>query len=324
MAEIRRFPILYHLRSDAVSHVMHYRRARVIRSGPGLSMWFNPMTDSIAEVPTDDRELALLLHARSSDFQDVMAQGVLTYRAVVPQSLARRVDFTIDLRRGSWREEPLEKLGLMLSQMAQEHALNYMTVHPIKTLLADGVLPLRDAIEKGVRATAALGEMGLELVTVHIGSIKPSADLEKAIEAPTRERIKQDADEAAFARRAMAVENERAIAENEMHNRIELAKREAALLEQQGENARRQAIDAAETARIGGDARALRIKTIEGARSEVERERVAFLEKVGPPTLLALAARDFAGKVGAIEHFNVTPDLLALLKDGLGTPARTG
>ena len=40
------------------------------------------------------------------------------------------------------------------------------------------------------------------------------------------------ADEAAFARRAMAVEKERAIQENELQNRIELAKKEEGLIEQ--------------------------------------------------------------------------------------------
>jgi len=50
--------------------------------------------------------------------------------------------------------------------------------------------------------------------------------MEKAMEAPIRECIQQEADEAAFARRALAVEKERAIKENELKNQIELAKRD--------------------------------------------------------------------------------------------------
>jgi len=324
MAEIRRFPVLRHLRADTVSHVLQYRRARSMRSGVGLSFWFNPMTDSIAEIPVDDRELHLLLHARSNDFQDVTIQGMVTYRASSPEELARRLDFSIDLGVGSWRSEPLEQLGSMLSQMAQEHALAYAIARPIQALLAEGVMPIRDVIEKALQTAPALAQMGVEIVTARISAIKPSAELEKALEAPTRERIKQDADEAAYARRATAVQNERAIAENEMQNRIELARREHALFAQQGENARRQAHDAADAAKIAAEAKAERISVIEGARTLLERERLDFLRTIDPAQLVALAAREFAVKVSAIEHFNVTPDLLALLKDGLGGHALPG
>ena len=102
-----------------------------------------------------------MFHARTSDFQDVVAQGVLTYRASDLQALVKRVDFALDLTRGAWALQPLEKLALMLSQMAQEHALDYMSVHPIKKLLTDGGLPVRDAIYAGVRANAGLAEMGV-------------------------------------------------------------------------------------------------------------------------------------------------------------------
>ncbi|MCL2778241.1 MAG: hypothetical protein FWD73_09570 [Polyangiaceae bacterium] len=56
--------------------------------------------------------------------------------------------------------------------------------------------------------------------------IRPKSEMEKAMEAPIRECIQQEADEAAFARRALAVEKERAIKENELKNQIELAKRD--------------------------------------------------------------------------------------------------
>jgi regulator of protease activity HflC (stomatin/prohibitin superfamily) len=322
MADIRRFPFRRHLRSDAVSHVIHYRRARVRHSGAGLAIWFDPMTDSIAEVPIDDRELQLIVHARSLDFQDVTAQGVLTFRAADPQRLAQRVDFSIDLLRGDWRSQPLEKVGLMLSQLAQEYALTYIAQAPVRELLVRGVAPLRDAIEAGLRGTATLSELGLELVTVRISAVSPSADLEKAIEAPARERIKQEADEAAYGRRALAVEKERAIGENEMQSRIELAKREQLLIEQQGTNAQRQAEDAARAAKIASEADAERIATVQGAEAVLERRRVELMHDVPPGVLLALAAQELAGKINTIEHLNITPDLLGtLLTDVLAQKA---
>jgi regulator of protease activity HflC (stomatin/prohibitin superfamily) len=321
MAEIRRYPIVRHLRADAVDYVLHYRRDRVVRAGAGLSFWFNPMTDSLAEVPTADRELALVIHGRSSDFQDVTVNGIVTYRPTDPKRLAERVDFTIDPVGGQWQRQPVEKVALMLTQLAQEYALNFLTATPIKALLAGGVAPVRDAIEQGLHATAMLVEMGLEIVTVRVSAVAPSADLAKAIEAPMRESIKQEADEAAYARRALAVEKERAIAENEMQNKIELAKREEQLLEQQGTNARRQAEDAAEAAKIEAAAQAGRIKTVESAQGDMERERLDVLKAVAPSTLLAMAAREFAANVGNVEHLTITPEIVGALSQLLQSRA---
>ena len=67
----------------------------------------------------------------------------------------------------------------------------------------------------------------------------PEPELERALQTPTREQVQQEADRATYARRALAVEQERAIAENELQNQIELARREQQLVEQQGANARR-------------------------------------------------------------------------------------
>jgi hypothetical protein len=37
------------------------------------------MSSSVAEIPVDDREVSLIVHGRSSDYQDVAVQGVVTY-----------------------------------------------------------------------------------------------------------------------------------------------------------------------------------------------------------------------------------------------------
>ncbi len=322
MAEIRRFPIWRHARIDASAYAIHYRNARVLKSGRGLSFWFRPLSDSIAEVPVDDRELTLVVHGKSSDFQDVTAQGVLMYRAQDPSVLADHVDFTIDLREGGYIREPMESLELMLSQLAQEFANAYVARTPIRELLNHGLVELRRHIEAGLGDNAHLKSLGISVASVRISSIRPSADLEKAIEAPTREDIKQKADEATFARRAFAVEKERAIAENELQNRIELAKREEELIQQQGQNARRKALDDGETQKIvaeaaattrliEADAQAKNIRTVEGARNQVERERLAAYSDTNPKVILGLAAREFADKIQAIDHVNIAPDLLS-------------
>src|SRR5688500_7068464 len=109
MAEIRNLGPFRHLRADAASQVLAYRHAKLTQAGRGLSFWFAPWSTSVAELPVDDRELPLSFHGRSADFQDVVVQGVLTYRIIDPLRTADRVDFTIDLRKGVWLRQPLEK-----------------------------------------------------------------------------------------------------------------------------------------------------------------------------------------------------------------------
>jgi regulator of protease activity HflC (stomatin/prohibitin superfamily) len=332
MADINRFVLARHLRSDASAHILHYRRSKLVRQGRGLAFWFLPLSASIAEVPVDDRELSILFHARSSDFQDVTAQGVVTYRITEPATLANRVDFTIDLTSGAYVKQPLEKLALLLTELAHQHAAGWIGSTPIRSVLTDGYTTIRERVEQGLNDDAGLQSMGVGIASVRISSVKPTPDLEKALEAPMRERIQQDSDEAAFARRALAVEKERAIQENALANQIELARREEQLITQRGQNTRRQAEQQAEAERIAaaaaverarlqaeseaqgtvvrGDATAKSVRLVEGARVDVERARMEVLRDVPSSVLLGLAAQQLATKLQKIEHLNLTPDAL--------------
>ena len=56
-------------------------------------------------------------------------------------------------------------------------------------------------------------------------ALRPEPEVEKALRTPAREQIQQEADRSTYERRAVAVERERAIAENELQSQIELARR---------------------------------------------------------------------------------------------------
>ena len=321
MADISGVGIVRHLRSDAASHVLQYEGGRLRRSGRGLSFWFVPMTTSVAEVPVDDRDQSFLFHARSADFQDVTVQGVLTYRVVDPARLAERVDFSIDLRTGDHLKQPLERLSHTLTQLAERETWGYVARTPVREVLAEGQARIRERIAAALTGHEALEAIGLSIVSVSVLSVKPKADLEKALESPTRERIQQDADEAVFTRRAQAVDKERAIQENELANRIELAKREEELIGQQGKNARQQATESAEAGRIATEAEAQRtrvrgeaegdsLRAVEGARVALEKARMEVYRDVPPNVLLGLAAQILAGKLDRIDHLNITPETL--------------
>ena len=322
MAEIRHYPVVAHVRGEASAQQLLWKGGRLRRSGRGLAFWFQPLSANLAEIPLDDRELSFLFHARTADFQDAVCQGVITYRVADAEAVAARIDFSLDLETGLYQEEPLDQIADRLTPLAQQHVWGIVNAAPLATLLANGVELLRDAIGTGLESDRGLREMGLAVVSVRVSSIQPDATVEKALQTPTRESIQQQADEATFARRALAVEKERAIAENELKNRIELARRQALLVDQEGLNERRRAEEAAAAARIESEGSADRTRitaaasaeslhAIEGERVALEKERIAAYGALPPNALLALAAREFAAKIERIEHLNLSPDLLS-------------
>ncbi len=328
MAEIQRYPFLRHLRAEPSSHVLRFRRGRQVAAGRGLAFWFRALSTSVVEIPLDDRELPFLFHGRTQDFQDTTVQGGITFRVVDPARAAQRVDFAIHLSTGVYLRQPLEKLAGLLTELAQQFAFSYLAGTTLRHALAEGVAEIRERIRQGLHDDAELAEMGLQVVAVRVAAVKPVAEVEKALQVPVRETIQQEADEATFRRRALAVDKERAIQENELSNQIELARREASLIERRGENAKRRVTDEAEAARISAEAEGERtriqaraqaegIESVERARVEAEQNRMAIYRDFPTERLLGLAAQRLASKLRRIEHLNLTPDLLGGLLTNL-------
>jgi hypothetical protein len=322
MAQMKHFPLVSHVRGGASAQQMLWKGGNLRRSGRGLSFWFQPLSANLAEVPLDDRELSFLFHARTADFQEAVCQGVIAYRVADAEALAARIDFSLDLETGLYAETPLEQIADRLIQLAQQHVWGIVSGTTLAQLMADGVERLRDAIGVGLDLDEGLREMGLSIVSVRVSSVAPEATVEKALQTPTREAIQQQADEAVFARRALAVEKERAIAENELQNRIELARRQTLLVEQEGLNERRRVEEAAAAARIEAEASAERTRitaaasaeslhAVEGERVALEKDRISAYGALSPAALVALAAREFAARIERIEHLNVSPDMLS-------------
>lgn len=320
MAHIRNLGFLAQLRSEASNHVIRYRNGRVVKSGRGVTFWFSPESASISEVPMDDREMTVFVKGRSKDFQDVGVQGTITWHVADPELLAQRVDFSIGLQTGVHQNEPLQRIETRLNGLVSQTTLQYMAETPVRALLDAGLDPLRQRLEASLAAAGSLAEIGVVIVAVRLTNLAPSKELERALQTPTFEALQQKADEAMFERRALAVEKERAIAENELANRTELARREKLLISEEAENARSRATGVAEASQIEAGAEAGRIRTVEGARAEAEQAHVAVYRDVPPSVLLGLAAREFAGKLKTIEHLNVTPDLLAAVVGELRQP----
>ncbi len=333
MASIFKIGPFSHLRADPNEHILHYRRGRLIRQGPGLAYWFNSLSAAIAQVPVEDCETTFMLRERTSDFQEVAVQCTLVYRISNPEAASARLNFTLILNKGVWKERPLERLANYWSQRVQQPARSYLTTVPVVEAVQNGAEKVRQAIRDSLDGDEELIAMGLTVVDVQIIKVAPMADLEKALQTPTREAIQQKADEAVFERRAMAVEKERAIKENELATQIELAKQREHLIEQEGANRLRQVRQEAEAEktkleaeldrgeqRAKAEAEQIKVRTAGEAEAkgmlatveaEADAKRVAVWKEAPSRVILGLALQGFAEHIQQIQHLNVTPDLLS-------------
>jgi len=75
--------------------------------------------------------------------------------------------------------------------------------------------------------------LGLEVLGLSILAIKPTPETACALEAEIREKLFRDADEAVYARRNSAVEQERAIKENELNTEIAVENKKRQIRETQ-------------------------------------------------------------------------------------------
>ncbi len=329
MAQIKRYPVYNLLRAEASSHIQYFRRGKLRKAGRGLSFWFDPHRASITEIPMDDREMPFMIKGQSSDYQDLAVQGSVTWRVVAAEALSQRVDYTIDLKKGQYNGKPEDQIRSVLSGLVRQFADSYLKGKDVRTLLEAGLSPLQAAISAGFAEDSTLAAMGLEIVTMRVAALTPSSELSRALQAPTFESLQQKADEATFSRRALAVDKERAIAENELSNQTELASRRKDLIARENENARAEAEAKAEAQRlsaqaaaeatiIGADAEAQRIRSVEQAAADMEQARMDAVRNVPPAVLFAIAAQEFAGKLKQVDSLTINPDMLASLVQQMG------
>jgi regulator of protease activity HflC (stomatin/prohibitin superfamily) len=332
MAHISKFLFYRHLRAEPNQYILHYRDGKLVRSGAGLTYWFYPLSAAVAQVPVEDVQTTFVLRERSSDVQEVTVQATLTYRIADAERAAQRVNFSIALESGAWVEQPLQRLNTLWANWSRHPVRARLIEMDVVDIVRTGADVTREALEEALRGNSAIEEMGLALVSVQIDQVAPMPELEKALQTPTREEIQQKADEATFQRRALAVEKERAIKENELQTEIELARRQEELIRQEGAN---QMLDAQQEAerqrfeveaeverdalaaegkagimRVIADAEAEAKSKLLAVETDAEARKVEIWKDAPPAVTFGLAMQRFADKVETINHLNLTPDLL--------------
>jgi len=300
MAQIHSLFWLRHLRAEPNQFLLHYVDGEIVRRGAGLNYWFSSYSAAIAQLPVEDCETTFVLKERSADHQEISVQITLVYRVSDPERAAKRVNFSINIDSGAWIEPPIERLASIWSLRAQPAARSYLATVPVVTALREGAERIRDAVRTSLENDAELGAMGLSVVRVEVDRVAATSEVEKALQTPTRESIQEKADVAVFSRRALAVEKERAIKENELSTQIELARRGEELIRQQAENKRLEAESEAVAERLRSTALA-----------DGEAQRVEVWKAAPNKVVYGLALQELAKNITSIQHLNLTPDMLS-------------
>jgi len=318
------------------TYLLQYRGGKIVREGIGQSFFYYSPTTSLVAVPVGSTDTPFIFQETTGDFQSVTIQGQVTYKVSEPKRLAALLNYTLARNGESYVSEDPEKLPERII-----HVINVLARAELQKL------PLREAIrasdelvksvKAGLSASVEINSLGLEVLGLSILAIKPTPETARALEAETREKLFREADEAIYARRNSAVEQERAIKENELNTEIAVENKKRQIRETQMEANRavqekenllkKEALEAnigledrrkdlvalaAENAKAESDARAYGVSSTMKALSTADAKILQALASTGmkPEQLIAFAFQELAGKADKIGQLNISPDLL--------------
>ncbi len=323
------------------TYVLQYSKGKIVREGAGLSFFYYSPVTSLVAVPVGSTDVPFIFEESTADYQAVTLQGQVTYRITDAKKLAGLLNFTLAGNGETYASEDPRKLSQRVINLAQVLARAEMEKLALKQALRAS-----EAIVQSVRtqlaAATELTSLGLEVLGLSLLAIKPTPETARALEAETRERLMREADEAVYSRRNAAVEQERAIKENELNTEIAVENKKRQIRETQMDAERavqekRHELDraamessigledkrksfvtlAAENARAEADARAYGVQaTIQALASADPRILQALTSSsMKPEQLIAFAFQELAGKAEKIGQLNISPDLLRELMD---------
>ncbi len=317
--------VIGYMKAAPTTYVMQFEGGKVVREGAGLSFFYWKPSATLVSVPLSSADVPFVFNEVTRDFQSVTLQGQLTWRVTDPRRLSSLLDYSLGAT-GRHRSDDPEKLEERLVQVAQVRARSV-----VQGLTLREVLVRSDAIEAKVLLALAEAEavraLGVEVMAFSLLSVKPTPEMARALEAEAREALQRDADEAIYARRNAAVEQERRIKESELATELAVEERQRQIREAKmaadiAVEEQRAALMTrwSENERQAADARAYALeKTLAPVRGVDWKTLMATSASGGDPALnIALAFREMAENAQRIGELNVSPDLLRSLVGASG------
>lgn len=317
-------------------YVLQYRSGKLVREGTGQAFFYFSPTSALVRIPVASVDIPFIFREVTADFQEVTVQGQLTYRVADPRKLAQLMDFSLTADGKGYASEDPRNLPQRLINAAQVFTRATLQNMPLRQVLASSDT-LVQALRQGMGNAQGIASLGVEILGLSILAIKPTPETARALEAEAREKILRESDEAIYARRNAAVEQERAIKENELNTEIAVENKKRQIKEAQmdaeksvqqkkreikeAEMATRIALEeknqklvelATSNERQQADAKAYGISATLRALEATDAKVLQTLTNVGmdPGRLLALAFKELAENTDKIGQLNISPDLL--------------
>ena len=287
--------LIRYFKGDPSHHVVAVKNGKTVREGIGASFFYVPHTTNLIVVPVSSRDAQFVIQESTSDYQDVTVQGSLTYRISEPSKAAKALDFTFDPRSGQYKSNDMEKLQVRIVNALQSKArptLRQLSLEESLRIASH----LSTELTENLRNDDSLSDLGIHVESVYVVRITATPEMKKALEADFRESLNRRADQAIYARRAAAVEEERKLREAELDTEIEVETRRKSLVESESEN---------------------KLRTAE-ADAEAEKLRLSPYLDTAPTTLAMVAFRDWAATNPNIGQLNLTPEVLTAVSNWIG------
>jgi hypothetical protein len=273
--------------AGATGHVFLVKNGKTRDMGLAYSGLIGPQT-TVAVVPTIPQTIDFAIEAQTKDKQEVIVSGSVTATLLPPKAVSR-FDFTVDVRSGgylgNWRQA--------LQARVVERVLRAV-LEKVRGLNVEEATRSQKEVEDAV--TVALGANALEGDGVAINSCSvpkiEAADEEVAnsIGSQERQAMLTEADRALHDRRLKGAANERTVKQYEADTKLELEKKQGALIAEKAKNTEMEAT---------ADAKATEIK-------------LGPLKDLEPGNLLGAALME-GFKTGRIGSISVAPELLGAL-----------
>jgi len=280
--------LINYYKGEPNAYVLSHRNGELIKHGAGINFWYLPRTTTIATIPISSQDSPFIFNETTANYQEVSIQGTLTYRLTDPEELAKRLDFTVHPKTKRYLSEDPEHLIERLVNSVQAHLrseINSLGLEEALTTIKD----LAKKVENEIRNSNELKDLSIELEGLHFTSVKATPEMQKALEADYRESLHKRADQAIYARRKSAVDEERKIRESEMNTDVELENRRKDLVDMQARNS----------------------LTLAEADAKAEELKLEPYGELPPQALVGLALKEWAANAGRIDNLSITPDLLS-------------
>jgi len=339
------------VKTQPTTHLMLFRKGRIVREGAGLSFFYYAPNASLVAVPVASQVSNFMLELVTGDFQGVTVQGEISYRVQDPKRTASLMDYSLNANGKGYASDDPQRLSDRVAMQAKVIIQQAVQALDLKAALRASATIAR-AAQQQLGAQSEIQALGLQILGVSIVAIKPTPDIARALEAEARESNLKAADDAIYLRRMASVQNERSIRQNELDTEIavEHKKREiqetqmeakAVVMRRQNElrgeqmgsdidleQRRKDLVEGqAENTRKLAEAEAHKLSTLMQALEKTDPRVVQALAAAGmqPAQLIAQAFGGIADKAERIGQLNMSPELLNSLMASIpsaGAPRR--